>query len=119
MLTGEKREGGRWYKEHHGYMSIPLFARAGSIVAFGAQDSGACYDYADAAEYRVYAPGRGCKAGTCVYGMDHALCAELTVCRTQDGYRIVYKGEKPCTVVIAGGEEPVRIPLERACEISI
>lgn len=33
LLSGDVKEGGRWYKEKHGYLSIPLYVREGSIVA--------------------------------------------------------------------------------------
>jgi alpha-D-xyloside xylohydrolase len=33
MLTGEIRPGGKWFKEYHDCMSIPLYARPNSIVA--------------------------------------------------------------------------------------
>ncbi len=41
-LTGERARGGMWRKEHHGYLSIPLWVRAGSEipVAPGCVDAG-------------------------------------------------------------------------------
>ena len=42
LLSGDVKEGGRWYKEKHGYLSIPLYVREGSIVAMGARDDNAC-----------------------------------------------------------------------------
>ena len=44
LLSGDVKEGGRWYKEKHGYLSIPLYVREGSIVAMGARDDNAVYD---------------------------------------------------------------------------
>ncbi len=31
-LTGEQAEGGKWRKERHGYCSIPLWVREGSVI---------------------------------------------------------------------------------------
>ena len=54
FLTGERRQGGRWYKEKHNYLSLPLYVRENSIVAVGAKDDDAVYDYADGVTLRVY-----------------------------------------------------------------
>ena len=114
VLTGEARRGGRWYSEHHGYMSIPLYARAGSIVAFGAEDGGVLYDYADGAEYRVYALGEGETAQTQVYGMDNALDAQIAVRREDGRYHVHYTGQKPCRVLIISSGCELRAALEGA-----
>ena len=100
VLTGETCEGGRWRREHHDYMSIPLFARPGSIIPFGAQDEGVCYDYAWNAQYRVYALGKGETAEACIYGMDGKMQSRLSVCHGEEGYVIDYLGEMPCEVVL-------------------
>lgn len=81
-------------------MSIPLFARPGSIIPFGAQDNGVLYDYARNAQYRVYALGEGERAKTCIYGMDGKMQSRLSVCRDEEGYEIDYQGEMPCEVVL-------------------
>ena len=63
FLTGEEREGGRWYREKHGYLSIPLYVRESSVVAVGACDDGPVYEYARDVTFRVYAPGDGEETG--------------------------------------------------------
>jgi len=100
VLTGQIREGGKWYREHHDYFSIPLYARPGSVIAFGAQENGVCFDYAKNAEYRVYALEEGETAQACVYGMDGKTAAQMTVSRDHQGYQIDYRAEVPCTVVL-------------------
>ena len=54
FLTGEGI--GRWkmVKEYHDYLSIPLYVRPCSIVAVGATDSDAVYEYEEGVTYRVY-----------------------------------------------------------------
>ncbi|MGN1368166.1 MAG: TIM-barrel domain-containing protein, partial [Aristaeellaceae bacterium] len=119
VLTGEVREGNRWYKEKHGYMSIPLYAREASIITMGAKEDGVLYDYAQDAEYHVYGLREGCTASTCVYGMDNTLCAELRVHRTQEGYRIAYTGQKPCKVIIGSGSASLSAQLTQTCEVML
>ena len=119
MLTGEVRQGNRGYREKHGYMSIPLYARENSILAMGAQEDGVLYDYAQDAEYRACGLHEGCTASTCVYGMDHALCARVQVQRLPRGYRIAYTGQKPCRVVIMNGGAPISVALEHTGEVML
>ena len=65
-MTGEKVEGGRWITERHGYMSLPLMVRPGSIVAVGSDDTRPDYDYADGVTLHVFEPQAGETASTTV-----------------------------------------------------
>jgi len=67
FMTGEKVEGGRWITERHGYMSLPLMVRPGSIVAVGSDDTRPDYDYADGVTLHVFEPQAGETASTTVY----------------------------------------------------
>ena len=116
VFTGEARIGGKWYREPCDYMSIPLFAREGSIVAFGAKDDGVRYDYACGAQYRVYSLADGCEAKTSVCGMDGNVRTQLSVCRSGDEYEIDYDADVPCTVMLMLRGEEVCIELEGACK---
>ncbi len=53
FFTGETFEGGRYYAETHGYMSIPLMVRANSLLAVGNNERDAVYDYADRVELQL------------------------------------------------------------------
>jgi alpha-D-xyloside xylohydrolase len=99
FLTGERRDGGRWYKEHCDYMSIPLYVKPGSIVAVGAREDAVVYDYADQADFRVYALEQGQEAACVIYGPEAELAAQISVRRDEAGYHIDYKG-KACTVTL-------------------
>ena len=98
VLTGEEKAGGKWYKEPCGYLSIPLFARENSIVAMGACDNDAVYDYANGVTYRVYALGDGKTASTLVYNTDNAVDGEVCVSRNKNTYSIEVKGTKAAKV---------------------
>lgn len=100
LLTGEVKEGGKWYKEHCGYMSIPLFVREGSIVAVGACDTDAVYDYADGVDYKVYALAEGKDAKTVVYNTENEADSEITVSHIDNRYEISVTSKKPCKVTL-------------------
>ena len=54
LLTGETKEGGRWYQGTYDYFSMPLYVRENSIVVRGNCDTKPDYDYADHANVCVY-----------------------------------------------------------------
>lgn len=118
FFTGEVREGGRWYKEQCDYMSIPLYVKPGSIVAVGAHQDTVVYDYAQDAEFRVYALAEGQTAESCIYGPDTVQDAKLRVTREAAGYTIGYEG-KPCTVTLMDECGEKRVGLNGSGEIRV
>ena len=66
-FTGEVKQGGRWIKEKHDYLSIPLMVREGSIIAIGACDDDAVYDYADKVIIKAYELQDGISSTAVVY----------------------------------------------------
>lgn len=72
FFTGEVKTGGRWIKEKHGYLSVPLLVKENSIVALGARDDRPDYDYGDGVELRIYELGDGVRVSDVVFGMDNA-----------------------------------------------
>lgn len=106
FLTGEQRQGGRWYREKHGYLSIPLYVRENSVIAVGAKDDGPVYDYADGVTFRVYGVKDGGKAETVVYSGEALQEAEVSVERKGQTYTVTFQGEKPCQVLLAGAGKP-------------
>jgi len=54
FLTGERVEGGRWARERHGFMSVPLLARPAAVIPVGAVDDRPDYNHAEGVTLRVY-----------------------------------------------------------------
>ena len=54
FLSGEVVEGGEWKMEKHGYTSLPLMARPGSVIAVGRDESRPDYDYAEGVTFHVF-----------------------------------------------------------------
>ena len=109
LLTGEVKEGGKWYQEKHGYLSIPLYVREGSIVAVGDRNDSAVYDYAQNVTFKVYALQEARAAQTRVYSPHNEEEAVLTVSRSNGNYQITFRGEKPCRVELVNAGKPVRV----------
>lgn len=66
-LTGEVKTGGCWVKEKHGYLSIPLMVKEGSLLAIGSRDDDAVYDYADKLILKAYELQENVPSTTKVY----------------------------------------------------
>ena len=82
FLTGEKVEGGRWIKEKHGYLSLPLMACPNSIIAVGNVDNKPDYDFAAGVTFHIFELTAGKASSTAVFGTDGQkkinLVAKLT-----------------------------------------
>lgn len=100
FLTGEERQGGKWYSEEHGYLSIPLYVKEGSIVAVGAKENGPVYDYAEDVTFQVYAFADGTTKTCAVYNQENEIDTEVTVTKEAGSYKITVKGTKSCKVVL-------------------
>lgn len=106
LLSGDVKEGGRWYKEKHGYLSIPLYVRAGSIVAMGARDDNAVYDYADGTTFRVYALDDGGEAQTTVYDTENREAVKAAVTHCGSRYEIQVSGGTDVKVALMHAGTP-------------
>lgn len=107
-LTGEERAGGKWYREKHGYLSIPLYVREGSIVANGAHNENAVYDYADGVTFRVYRVKDGQTLKSFVYDEDAGEASAVRVSRSGNTCKIKVTAGKPCTVKLMNVTQPVK-----------
>ena len=59
LITGDKVEGGRWLRETHGFLSLPLYVRPGAVLPWGARTDRPDYDYLDGLALRVFPGGTG------------------------------------------------------------
>lgn len=103
FVTGEKVEGGRWVTEQHGYMSLPLMARPGSIVAVGNVDTRPDYDYDDGVTLHLFELGDGESTSTTVYAMDGEPKLRVIAKRQDAKLNIQATGTgKPWSVLLRG-----------------
>lgn len=103
FLTGEQVAGGRWIREHHGYLSLPCLVKENSIIAVGAVDTGTEYDYVKDVTLKVFSLAEGETAKTEVYNTNAVKELAVSVCRK--GSRIIIKSER------TGELKPYRIYL--------
>ncbi len=102
VLTGEPIEGGRWVREHHGVLSVPLLARPGSVIPFGAVSDRPDYDYADGVTLHVHALPDGARVVTEVPSADGEDVAVFTTTREGDVVRVTAQGSGGWRVLLVG-----------------
>jgi alpha-D-xyloside xylohydrolase len=92
-------EGGRWIREKHGFMSMPLFARPNSIIAFGSVDSKPDYAYAEGLVFHIFESVEGVEAVASVTDLGGKV---VVTCRSiLRGKRLSIKVEGGgCTVIL-------------------
>lgn len=98
FFTGEEKEGARWIKEKHGYLSIPLMVKENSIVSLGSHDDKPDYDYGNNAELRLYSLKNGKEASTVIYGMDKKEEISMKAVRNENQIQITVKSNKAYTI---------------------
>ena len=59
ILTGEKITGGVWRTERHGFMTMPLLVRGGTVLPMGSCDYRTDYAYTKDVELHVFGLGEG------------------------------------------------------------
>lgn len=103
FFTGQVVEGGRWMREKHGYLSLPLMVRQNSIVPVGANDHLPDYDYADGVTFQIYALQDGAQVGKTVYMANASAAMTVTASRVGSIINVQVDGaKKPWSVVLKG-----------------
>jgi len=74
-------EGGRWRRETHSFLSLPLMARPNSIIAVGANEQKPDYDYADGVTLHLFELSDGVQASAIVPSLDGHTTLSVTVSR--------------------------------------
>ncbi len=88
LLSGERRAGGRWYREQHDFLSLPLYVAPNTVLPWGAQTERPDYDYAQDLTLRVFELADGAAAAFTVVGVDGKLAARGQVSRQGQVYTV-------------------------------
>ena len=66
LLTGKVVDGGRWIREQHGFLSLPLMVRPNTVLPMGAVDDRPDYHYPDGVTFHVFELDDGAAVETVV-----------------------------------------------------
>lgn len=104
LLNGQVREGGRWYREIHDHLSLPLYVRPGTLLALGADDTRPDYDHAKGVTLRLHELADGATATCTLFDLAGNPSATITARRTGAEVTFEVEGElRDATIEIVGG----------------
>jgi alpha-D-xyloside xylohydrolase len=86
LLDGSQVTGPRWVHQVHGFESVPVYQRPGSVLPLGARTDRPDYDWADGVTLRVAEPVDGARVVVGVPAPDGGEPAEFVV--TREGARL-------------------------------
>jgi alpha-D-xyloside xylohydrolase len=86
LLSGEMVEGGRWVRERHGTLNLPLMVRPNTVLPVGANENRPDYAYADGVVYHLIELAEGAVATARVLTLDGSI--ETTIEARRAGPRI-------------------------------
>ncbi len=110
LLTGEVEQGGRWHRAKHGFLSLPLFVRPGTILPVGANDQRPDYDFADGTTFRLYELADGATATRAVCGRDGAEVGRITARRIGRALEVQAEGRlRNWSVQLMGVQGPFAV----------
>jgi alpha-D-xyloside xylohydrolase len=94
LFTGEQRDGSRWLRERHGFMSLPLYVRPNTLLPLGTEDQRPDYDYAGNSELHLFELADGESAAVTLRDLTGAPVTQVSVARQGDTLRIRREGVK-------------------------
>jgi alpha-D-xyloside xylohydrolase len=103
FLTGQVVEGGRWVREQHDVLSLPLLARPNCIISEGLVDIIPDYDYADGITFHVFELQDGADLSVEIPTLAGEVA--LTLKASRQGRRLEFKVSsdgKPWQVLLRG-----------------
>ena len=100
LLDGRRVTGGHWQKETHGFLSLPLMVRPGTVLPMGSVDNRPDYDYLDNLELHCYGLEEGKPVTITVPDLKGSPAATFTVTLKDGQAQVETDSGKPYTVVL-------------------
>jgi len=98
IQTNEVLEGGKWIERKFDYMSMPMYAKPNSIIAYGDFKRSFDYNYADGAKFVVYSLADGASAESEIYDRDGKFVLKIIATRSGDTITVKSEGGGKFTV---------------------
>jgi alpha-D-xyloside xylohydrolase len=121
--TGETVRGPAWLRERHGFDSVPLLVRPGSVIPVGAREDRPDYAYHEGVTLRVYQPEDGARVTVPVPSTEGTTAATFEVVRDGDTVRVTRDGPPaPWRVSVLSGTSASTVDVPAAtgeCEVHI
>ncbi|HYD39772.1 MAG TPA: alpha-xylosidase [Anaeromyxobacter sp.] len=103
LLTGEVVTGGAWRRERHGFRSLPLYVREGTLLAWGRDDGRPDFDHADGVELQLFPLADGAAASATVRDLRGKPTLAAAVARHGQRLSVALDGNaRGCTLLLRG-----------------
>ncbi len=108
LLSGEVKEGGKWYSESYDYFSLPVFVRENTVIGIGDNDTLPDYEYADNIQLHLYEIKKDASITTEIPTIAGEVAMTITVTRKDNTIFVTSDNkEYNATVVVHGMREAV------------
>ena len=108
FLSGEVVDGGRWVREFHDYLSLPLMFRSNTVLPVGANENKPDYDFAEGVTFHVFELQNGKTAKAAVPTVKGDIALTLTANRREQQIEIEVNGESKDWSVLLRGIDAVQ-----------
>lgn len=117
LLSGHVEQGGRWLRETHDFLGLPLYVAPGTVLPWGAETERPDYDYAHGVTLRVFALEDGATAAFSVASPQGHIAARGRVTRSGRSYTAtVEEGAlHQWCIEVDGRRSPVQATADRLC----
>jgi alpha-D-xyloside xylohydrolase len=110
FFTDQMVTGPRWITEHHGFSSLPLLVRPGTLLALGAEDARPDYDFGAEPTLKLYGLQDGSSASMTVPMLNGEVDFSVSVKRVGDVLMLERTGNpRPYSLQVAGTAVHVRV----------
>ena len=93
LLTGQTVDGGKWRRETHCFLSMPLYVRQNALLALGNNEARPDYNYADGAQLRLYQLQDGATATAALHDLDGLEILSVSATRRARSIELAWTGE--------------------------
>jgi alpha-D-xyloside xylohydrolase len=111
LLTGQEVEGGRWRRERHGFRSLPLYVREGTLLAWGRDEERPDYDHAEGVELQLFSLPDGVAAAATVRDLGGRPALAAAVSRSGRRWSVALEGNtRGCSLLLRGVRALAAVP---------
>ncbi|MBW7984263.1 alpha-xylosidase [Enterobacillus tribolii] len=91
LFSNQELSGG-WHRECHGFSSLPLYVRQGTLLALGQNTQRPDYDYTESPCFHLFALGEGEQARAIIPAEDGSACFRIDITRRGDTLQVDTNG---------------------------
>jgi alpha-D-xyloside xylohydrolase len=108
LFTNTEVCGEGWRKEHHNFMSLPIYVRQNTLLAIGSNEQRPDYNYIDGLEFHLFALQDGHSASTMIRDLQGKIVLTARITRQGNQLHILLsKLTKPCSLVLRGNKRSI------------